>query len=353
MLVQTAQIEGTTRSQYDGLLASGWFRGTGVLYRSELVCIDEQVFAVQHIRLPLHGFSPNKKQRKILRTNDGMFRCTIGTPSCDDRKEELYQGHIKKFKAFVHHTLNDMINGPRYDAEIETRELCVYHGDELVAVSYFDIGENSMASILCLYDRSYSKFSLGHYTMLKEMEFAMSESLEYYYPGYVLDMPSSFDYKLTIGKCEWLSNDRNWYPQDSFIRPISQGDIIRGKMAELRVRLTILGYDIQYHIYPYFTIGQVMVDRGDLVSLPCFFSFYAHNMLVAASYDPVLSMFVVFDIQEADDLEFTQHLELSDDYRENAIYELRVLKTNFYTSLYKFQAGTASIFQQKEDEQYA
>ena len=32
----------------------------------------------------------------------------------------------------------------------DTREVCVYDGDRLIAVSYFDLGEQSMASLLGL-----------------------------------------------------------------------------------------------------------------------------------------------------------------------------------------------------------
>jgi len=40
----------------------------------------------------------------------------------------------------------------------------------LIAVSFFDRGLNAAASLLCIYDSAYAKYSLGIYTMLKEID---------------------------------------------------------------------------------------------------------------------------------------------------------------------------------------
>jgi arginyl-tRNA--protein-N-Asp/Glu arginylyltransferase len=335
MLVQTAHIQGISRDHYDALMASGWFRGTGIVYRSEIVCIDEQVFAVQNIRFPLADYSAGKKHRKILRTNNSRFTYSIGEPSVDERKEELYRKHTKRFKAFVHQSLAEIVYFTKQGCEFDTKELCVYDGDKLIAVSYFDIGKQSMASILCIYDQSYYKSSLGIYTMLLELEYAQSQGVKYYYPGYVLDRPSSFDYKLALGKSEWMGGDKRWYKQEELPPYQTKGDLIREKMAELHVKLVMSGYVPQLTIYPYFTVGQIMQDRRDLIRVPCYYTFYHNEDLLAASYDVNTNSFVVFDVLEEEELEFTQHLNLSDDYLRSDIYELRIVRSSFHSTLEK------------------
>ena len=326
MLVQTVNINGTTRKQYDALLASGWFRGTGVLYRSELVCMDAQIYSVQNIRLALEDLSLSKKHRRLLRRNDDLFTITFGSPSVNDEKEELYRQQSKRFKAFVHSSLYEIIfNGFAY-SEFETHELCVYHGSRLIAVSYFDTGDSALAGIMCLYDQAYAKSSLGIYTMLKEAEFAREKGLQYYYPGYVLDRPSSFDYKLTIGDCEWLGTDRSWYKKQDFGHTASQADILREKMAELHIQLSLKGYETQMKLYPYFTVGYVLRNKPALLKLPCYFLFHDGDLELGASYDLETSEFVVFTLETSPEDEYTQHLELSDDYRNSDIYELRIMR---------------------------
>ncbi len=330
MLVQTIQIDSTTCEEYDDLLACGWFRGGGIIYRNEIVCISEQLYSVKHIRVPLVNFTPGKKHRKMLRRNKELFQVGISDPEVNDRKEELYSGQLNRFKAFVHVTLGDNMSAGRHDGEFETKELCVYDQGNLIAVSYFDVSTKSAASIMCLFDQSYKKYSLGIYTMLLEMEYAASLGVEYYYPGYVLDRPSPFDYKLTIGECQWMSQDGVWQLLRDLPDIKTHAQHIREKMAELQVKLTLRGYTSVFKIYPYFTVGQVMREHPDLLRIPCFYEVEKDGESWCVSYDSELDQFVIFDTCLASELEFTQHLELSDDYRNNDVYDLRLLKSNFY-----------------------
>jgi leucyl-tRNA---protein transferase len=79
-----------------------------------------------------------------------------------------------------------------------TYEINIYDHGKLIGYSFFDVGITSMASIIGIFDQSYSKHSLGIYTMLLEMEYAKSMQLKYYYPGYVAYEPSQFNYKLRL-----------------------------------------------------------------------------------------------------------------------------------------------------------
>ncbi len=330
MLVQTIIIDGTTCEEYDHLLASGWFRGTGIIYRNEIVCISEQLYSAQHIRVPLKNFSPVKKHRKMLRRNNDQFTYEISRPEVSERKEELYRGQRNRFKAFVHVNLRDIMKAGRHDGEFETKELRVYDNGNLVAVSYFDVSKKSVASIMCLFDQSYKKYSLGIYTMLLEIEHASQLDIEYYYPGYVLDRPSQFDYKLTLGECEWMSQSGIWQSQHELPKEKSRAEHICEKMAELQVNLTQAGYSFVYKIYPYFTVGQIMREFPDLIRVPSYYEIEKDGKQVSVSYDSEIDQFVIFDMHPADELEFSQHLDLSDDYQNSDIYELRLLKSNYY-----------------------
>ena len=58
MLVQTHFPRSLSRSRYDQYLASGWFRGSVMLYKMDLLCIDERLFSVVNIRMNLDQYEP-------------------------------------------------------------------------------------------------------------------------------------------------------------------------------------------------------------------------------------------------------------------------------------------------------
>ena len=60
--------------RYDQFLAAGWFRGASMLYRMDLMCIDGAVNSVINVRLPLAGFSPDRRQRKLISKIDAALR---------------------------------------------------------------------------------------------------------------------------------------------------------------------------------------------------------------------------------------------------------------------------------------
>ena len=88
----------------------------------------------------------------------------------------------------------------------------VFDGDRLIATSFFHLGTRSMAGNYCIHDPEYSSRSLGTYTMLLELETALQLGFQYYYPGFVYDLPSEFDYKLNFNNLEYFDWWGNWYP---------------------------------------------------------------------------------------------------------------------------------------------
>ena len=148
--------------------------------------------------------------------------------------------HKDRFKGFIHPTLNEYLTSGFHRTVFDTREVCVYDGDKLVAVSYFDVGDRAMASLIGLQHPDYRKFGLGIYTMLKEVEFGRSAGLKWYYPGYVLDLPSDFDYKLELGEFEYYTPTKRWGAFRNFDPSLTTGARSEGhpghsrKLAGLR-----------------------------------------------------------------------------------------------------------------------
>lgn len=174
-----------------------------MLYRMDLLCVDEAIFSVVNIRINLFRHAMTKRQRKLLRRNHRKYRVETGPVVVTERKEALYQHQKARFKGFVHNTLDEYLSSGVADQVFDTREMRVFCGSELVAVSYFDVAGTSMASLLGLFDPAFAGDSLGTFTLLKEMEWGQKEGKKWHYPGYVLDRPSPFDYKLRLGDIEY------------------------------------------------------------------------------------------------------------------------------------------------------
>jgi arginine-tRNA-protein transferase len=336
MLVQTASIFGLKRAEYDDLLARGWFRGNGIVYRSEVVCIDSKVYGIRNIRFPVGAFSMRRSHRKLYAKNNKSFTIRIGTPQCDAPREALYQGLKPRFKAFVHDTLEGVLLSPRLGAEFDAMEIAVYDGDQLAAVSYVDIGDRSMASILCIYDQKYKKESLGIYTMLVEMNLAKRLGLDYYYPGYVLDEPSAFDYKLELGPCEWLNQEDFWCTS-SEMTAATKASRIRLRMEEARGKLHDAGFQTTLKIYPFYTLGHLLLERPDLIRVPSYLTIETEAGVLAVSYDLQMNSFICFDLHSVQDLDFLHSLQLSNDYSSGDNYQLEPRRCTFFHRLrYEF-----------------
>jgi arginine-tRNA-protein transferase len=332
MLVQTASIYGLKRSDYDGLLSRGWFRGNGIVYRSEVVCIDGGVFGIRNIRFAVDSFSMRRSHRKLFAANSNRFTVRIGTPHADAQREKLYQELTPRFKAFVHESLDGLLLSPRSCVEFDTMEIAVYDGEKLIAASYIDVGDRSMASILCIYSQQYKKYSLGMFTMLLEMDLAKRLGLEYYYPGYVLDQPSAFDYKLLLGPCEWLTGQHEWSNIISEADP-GKGVLIREKLAVADSFLKSAGHATEVIIYPYYTLGHLLLERPDLIRVPSYLLIQTSAGPLAVSYDLQMDAFICFDLHPATDLDFVHSLKLSDDYKQGSSYELNPLCCTFFHRL--------------------
>ncbi len=350
MPVKTNFIDGMTGGQYDRLLAGGWFRSKSIVYKSDLVCVEDRISSVRHIRYCLEKFSFKKAHRKLLRRNDERFTVHFGPVNVSRRAEELYKMQKARFKGFIHSKLSDIVFPDTPDIGFKIFTVYVYDNGELVAASYFDVGAKSAASLICVYNSNYSCYSLGIYTMLKEIEYLRQNGYKYYYPGYVLDRPSCFDYKLSLGECQWRGNDGRWLKK---LRSVDTTLAMKldEKMAELRLRLAMDGYAGKLVHYPYFTTSYLMGRGTDLAKYSCYFLIEDQNVSFAAAYDLESDEFVVFTLSPSE-IYFVQ-LDYSSDYLMSDNYELRLMKIDLLRPLDKLNMMIReSLIDQKKSKVY-
>lgn len=242
-------------NRLDRLLASGWFRFSNTLFRSDFLCIDQKVSSLVHIRLALKDYIKKKGHRRRIEKIESNFKTVIQKAQLSIDKEIIYNQSKQNFKGFVLHHLSEFLMDFSSPPVFETYELCVYDKNRLIGVSFFDLGKNSIASLLAVYDGNYRKYGLGSYTMYKEIEFALKENFTYYYPGYVLDNNRLFHYKMNIGPVQYKNKNNRWVKLQGEIAESPKTTLIRSKHEELKALLEKKNIPFKYFLNPFFSLG--------------------------------------------------------------------------------------------------
>ncbi len=314
MLIQFYHPDFLSPEDLDSYLSEGWFRNSILLHNSRVICLEGDVHSILNIRLPLDDHQFNKRLRKVWRQNHQRFRIQIQPVKLNQRKEQLYQQHTKRFKGFLFESLDQFLYAYGGSSVFKTYEVGIFDGDHLVAYSLFDIGSNSIASLLGVFDKGYSKYSLGMYTMMVEIEFAKSNLKSFYYPGYILDNTPNFDYKLRVGNMEYLLPSGIWGAKDSLSLSELPAQIIKSKMDACSEWLKNKEIAFTDLLNPYYTMGYIdpfqhelckatrliLIEKGDKrVVIEYFFEEETYQL---SAVKPDLKNTLLVSMRTADDL---------------------------------------------------
>jgi arginine-tRNA-protein transferase len=198
-----------TPAQLDLLLSDGW-RHFGIqFYRYSLGICKEEIRRVIPLRIRLANFEFSKSQRRVLRKNADL-RTEIRPIEITIETEDLFHRHKLRFEEGVPISIYEFLSQEPSVMPCEAKEVAVYREENLVAVSYFDVGERSLSGIYAMFDPGEHSRSLGIFTMLKEIEYARERSCEFYYQGYAYEGQSFYDYKKRFSGLECFDWRGNW-----------------------------------------------------------------------------------------------------------------------------------------------
>lgn len=327
MLVETHFPRRLSPIRYDAYLASGWFRGSLMLYKMDLLCVDETLYSIVNIRINLHKHHMSKRQRKLVARNKKKFNVVFGPVDITPEKERLYDLQKPRFKGYIHETLTEYLAAGISDHVFDTREVRIYDDHKLVAVSYFDVGSASLASLLGLHDPEYSASSLGTYTLLQEMSWAQAHGFKWFYPGYVLDQPSAFDYKLRLGDIEYYTPTQRWGKWAGFDRTRTAAFRIEQAMATAQEALAEKNLPSRSWLYPFFTLGNLPFVRLEFLNLPWFIAL-GHDLegMLVVGYSTLSGGYVLGHILPCPN-EFPQAaLEFASEYDNSDVYWNALMK---------------------------
>lgn len=202
-------VEAVTPAQLDMLLADGWRHFGTHFFRYNLGMYEDEIRRVLPLRIRLGGFKFSKSQRRVLRRNSELD-VKIQPIGITDETHDLFDRHKLRFKHGVPNTIYDFLSPDPANEPTKGLEVDVRRDGKLLAASFFDAGKTSVSSIYGVFDPTETSRSLGIFTMLKEIEYALETGKQYFYPGYAYESESFYDYKKRFSALEQFDWNGNW-----------------------------------------------------------------------------------------------------------------------------------------------
>jgi Putative arginyl-tRNA:protein arginylyltransferase len=190
----------------DRLWASGWRHFGTHFFRYSIGIHEFDIRVVIPLRIRLADFAFSKSQRRVLRKNANL-ETAIRPVAITDEKELLFDRHKQRFKSGIPGNIYDFISA---NSPCETLEVSARLGDRVIAVSFLDVGDISVSSVYAMFEPAEYSRSLGIFTLLKEIEFAMDNGKEFLYLGYCYEGKSFYDYKKRFRATEIYNWQGKW-----------------------------------------------------------------------------------------------------------------------------------------------
>ncbi len=305
--------------ELDVYLERGWYRMGQTIFTCHFLFFEDSLYSPIWTRLPLKNYHFRKRLRRLCKKVEQEFRVEVRPGVLDAEKEALFQVYKNTFNgrlsASLRHSLLDNDDSNIFN----TQEVAIYDEDRLIAFSFFDLGKDSIASIKGVYHPDYAKYSLGFYTMLREVKYGIEQGFQYYYPGYVVPGFQRFDYKLRVGKPREVQfydlKQGKWLAYDRFADNNIPVTVLTGKLMNIGNLLSENGIQCQLLYYPAYEANIFGYDNQRFLESPLFLNCYSNlfpRPRFIVFYDIWKEEFVFCHCMPHEDLSF--YLEYSMQY---------------------------------------
>jgi len=191
-----------SRAALDQLLALGWYRMHQALFTCSHVEMGD-LYRVHWLRYPVAAIKIQSSHKKI-KSRNRRFSYTIEDFTAINETHAVLHARYRASIDFDGAlSIEECLFGEdaiSLNNIFDTKCISVFDQDRLVAAGYFDVGENSAASILHFFDPDYARHSLGKHLILLTVDYLRARGITWYYPGYVVEGLGKMNYKLFLGK---------------------------------------------------------------------------------------------------------------------------------------------------------
>jgi leucyl-tRNA---protein transferase len=177
----------------DQLLAMGYRRSGDFVYRTQCPSCSE----CRPTRIEVANFCWTTSMKRVKKRGDRELTCQWSTPSVDRQRVWQFNEHRKQRGLGQESGLVDADGYRAFlsDTCCDTRELAISLQDQLVAISIVDIGRTSTSAVYTHFDPAASRFSLGTYAILKQIEWAQQTGRQFVYLGMYVAENTHLNYK--------------------------------------------------------------------------------------------------------------------------------------------------------------
>ncbi len=188
-------IDECTKEQCSTLIERGWRRFGTMFFRP--ICKD--CTECESIKIDIKNYKFSKSDRRVIK-KASHFKTIIQTPT-------LTKEHLKLFTDY-HNYMKDKRNWEQQNITAQNYYLSFIQGhsdfgyeilyfdkDKLIAVDLIDVLEDGISSIYFYYDPEYQNFSLGKYSIYRQIEYTSQLGLSWIYLGYYVSECQSLAYK--------------------------------------------------------------------------------------------------------------------------------------------------------------
>jgi leucyl-tRNA---protein transferase len=196
-------------AEMDALWQAGWRHFGAYFFRYNLGFYEHEIRQVVPLRIRLADFKFSKSQRRVFNKNKDL-ETAIRPIEIDAEKENLFERHKRRFKSGVPASLYDFLSGKPAVVPCEALEVCIFEKKKLLAVSFLDVGRESVSSVYAMFEPLAEKRSLGILTMLLEIRYALENEKKFYYSGYAYEGNSYYDYKKRFSALESFDWAGSW-----------------------------------------------------------------------------------------------------------------------------------------------
>lgn len=177
---------------YGRLLQHGFRRNGGLYYRP----FCNECSACVSVRLPAAQFVPNRSQRRTRRRNADLTTHLVRARFTEEHFE-LYLRYQS-----TRHT-GDSMDDPDPDkyrrflveSDVDTSFIEFRKDDRLMGVSIVDRVDDGLSAIYTFFEPEEPRRSLGTFAILKQVDLALAEGLEWVYLGYWIAESPKMAYK--------------------------------------------------------------------------------------------------------------------------------------------------------------
>ncbi len=191
------------------LVRRGWRRFGDYYSRPNCVSCDQ----CQSLRIDVSKFQFSKSARKILSKNRDT-QMVIQPPSVSPQHLKLYEKYhrfMEVKKRWDYYSINTNSYNDLYVKGFGQfgKEILYIREGKLVGVDLVDFLDDGLSAIYFYYDPDFSKFSLGNYSIYKQIEIAKNRDLKWIYLGYYVKECDSLNYKANFKPYQILQNNPN------------------------------------------------------------------------------------------------------------------------------------------------